>query len=69
MLSMSTRRHEYGRTTRDEATQGGWFNQRGEGDSDNEPEHHALQFQGLSMHHSSGSDDEEDDSEDDDPDN
>ena len=48
MLSMSTRKHEFGRMTRDEASQGGWFNSRTEdGDSDTEP--NSSQFQGMSL--------------------
>ena len=49
MLSMSTRRHEYGRTTRDEATQGGWFQRGEEGDSGSDENFSSLQ--GLTLSH------------------
>ena len=66
MLSMSTRKHEFGRMTRDEASQGGWFNSRAEdGDSDNEP--NVDRLQGMSFQTQlSDHDDDDDDSDDDD---
>lgn len=53
MLSMSTRRHEFGRTTRDDATSGGWFNQK----IDSEDEDDGA-FQQLSLHQDGDSDEQ-----------
>ncbi|KAK9809693.1 hypothetical protein WJX73_005740 [Symbiochloris irregularis] len=53
MLSMSTRKHEFGRTTRDEATQGGWFSHRGDPDSDGP----ANDFGGLTVREDDSGDD------------